>query len=147
MEYKDFTNFMVSDPIVINNKDGKPLWDLYILEMNYAYGDYVKKVRLITEHNGIDLKNTSSKVQKNFFITRLFGKDGLFEKQGRDDFIFLGRLDYKDGKYKPSRFYSVPYNNLNAQTYFDRNYRVLEDSLKQQEEDEEKRKELEERKK
>lgn len=146
MEYKDFTNFVVSDPIVINNKNGKPLWDLYTLEMNYAYGDYVKKVRLITEHNGIDLKNTSPEVQRNFFITRLFGKEGLFEKQGREDFIFLGRLDYKEDKYKPSRFYSVPYSNLDAQTYFDRNYRVLENSLKQQEINDEKRKELEERK-
>lgn len=132
MEYTNFTDFKLSDPTVINNKDGNPIWDMYTLEMTWVSG-LVQKVRLVTEHNGINLKDTSKEEQKFFFIERLFGENGLFKKQDRRDFIFLGRLDYVDGKYKPERFYKPPYSgSLSAQEYFDANYHVLEEELNQQ---------------
>lgn len=120
----NYTNFILGDPIVINNKNGLPVWDMYELEMQDQFHQ-IKKINLFTEHNGIDMSRTTHEVQKYFFIQRLFGEQGLIAKQGRENFIFLGRLDYQNGKYKASRFYPLSYTTLNAQEYFDSCLNIL----------------------
>lgn len=54
-----------------------------------------------------------------FFCERLFGKNGLIKKQGRDDNIYLGTL-YKNnrGEYRATRGYFIA-ENYTAQQHFD----------------------------
>lgn len=121
----NFTHYELSDPIVIQNKNNFPIWDMYQLRMENENKTSFKNLTLFTEHKGIDMENTPKEVQKHFFIDRLFGPNGLMEKEQRPDQIFLGKLEYDHGVYKPTRFYKVPYSDLSAQEYFDQNINTI----------------------
>ena len=75
-------------------------------------------MKVFADINSIDVKDKS--LTKGFIIDRLVGDNSLIQKEGRDDYIFLGQLlKNARGHYTPSRYYSISGTNKNAQQYFD----------------------------
>jgi len=116
-------------PIVIKGKSDNPIYDMYYLEITYDTGEK-ETIKLFSEHGTIDMKISDMKIQKYFFVDRLFGENGLIKKQGRKDYIFLGRLEKgENGEYKANRHYLMSNKKETAQQYFDRCYEKIEEVL------------------
>lgn len=78
--------------------------DLYIIRLKYRDGTY-KDIRTYCEC-GTSRELSDSQEKEEFFVKRLFGENGLFVKEGRNDYIFLGGIDksINRDKYRFSRF-------------------------------------------
>ena len=81
-------------------------YDMYYVEFLMKTGQ-TKKVRVFCEKgtfpefNSTEFKRLQqiygSKLLTDFFVKRLIGEQGLMNKEGRDDFIYLGGELYKNG--------------------------------------------------
>lgn len=135
MKKEDFVEFKkehLTGPVPIYNKDGSPIWDLYVLKLISNDGNDAREVRLCTEPNCIDVKTADPKLVKSFFADSLFGEKGLFKENAREDWIFLGKLN-EEGKIEGNKFkrffYKVPYSSESAQIYFDTKYYAVAEEL------------------
>lgn len=103
-------------------------YDMYYVEFLMRAG-FTKKVRVFCEKGTFPEFNTSefkklqqvygSKLLTDFFVKRLIGEQGLMNKEGRDDFIYLGGELYKNG-YIANR-HMIQSNGKTGQQNFDEN--------------------------
>ena len=109
---------------MITDSKGNPVYDMYKIEITYNTGDS-KTIKVFCEY-GTDIPK---EIRNNFLFWNLWGDDGLIEKQGREDYIFLGRLEKDDnGNYVGNRFYKMP-NGQDAQAAFEERYLGIKNSL------------------
>ena len=69
---------------------GNEFVQLYIIRLKYIDGSY-KDVRAYCDF-GTSANLVDEKEKEIFFVSRLFGKDGLIVKEKRNDYIYLGGL-------------------------------------------------------
>ena len=103
-------------------------YDMYYVEFLMRSGQ-TKKVRVFCEKGTFPEFNSAefqklqqvygSKLLTDFFVKRLIGEKGLMNKEGRDDFIYLGGELYKNG-YIANR-HMVQLNGKTGQQNFDEN--------------------------
>ena len=103
-------------------------YDMYYVEFLMRSGQ-TKKVRVFCEKgtfpefNSTEFKRLQqiygSKLLTDFFVKRLIGEQGLMNKEGRDDFIYLGGELYKNG-YIANR-HMIQSNGKTGQQNFDEN--------------------------
>ena len=107
--------------------DDKLPYDIYYVEFKLLDGTS-KKVRVFSEKGTIpdmhskeyeELKKSYGREIKEFFFTRLLGKNGLMAKEGREDYIYLGGGFLERG-YLASR-HIVLENGKTGQEQFDDN--------------------------
>lgn len=107
--------------------DNKLPYDIYYVEFKLLDGTS-KKVRVFSEKGTIpdmrskeyeELKKSHGHEIKDFFFTRLLGKNGLMAKEGREDYIYLGGGFLESG-YLASR-HIVLENGKTGQEQFDDN--------------------------
>lgn len=109
----------------IGRKSNPPcVYDVYDLEL--IISDGTKEHITLYADAPIDGKTVDpfkdEELKFWFFCERLFGKNGLFEKQGRDDNIYLGTL-YKNnkGEYRATRVYFIDDKyTITAQNHFEK---------------------------
>lgn len=112
-------DYEISEKTLIQKANGQLLYNMYIVTLIYSDGSR-KEIKVFADINSVDISRKS--LVEGFIINRLSGKNGLIAKEGRDDYIFLGKLTENDkGHYTPSRTYMVEGTNKNAQQYFDEN--------------------------
>ena len=114
IEINKIKDYRISGKTIITRKDGRPLYDMYIVTLIHE-DNTSSEIKVFTGINTIDINN--KQLVENFIIKRLLGDNNLMEKEGRDDYIFLGQLN-KDDK-SINRFYIEQGTNKNAQQYFD----------------------------
>ena len=125
-----FNNCTLKQLSVINNKEGKPIWDVFLLHIdNEAFS---RNIKVVTEH-GIITNNTSPDILKKFIVDRVSGENSLIEKQGNREIVFLGTMYKKDNKVKFTRHYTNFYcqNGKTAQQMFDDCYDTIYKSINQ----------------
>lgn len=103
-------------------------YDMYYVEFLMRTG-LTKKVRVFCEKGTFPEFNSNefkrlqqvygSKLLTDFFVKRLIGEQGLMNKEGRDDFIYLGGELYKNG-YIANR-HMIQSNGKTGQQNFDEN--------------------------
>ncbi len=103
-------------------------YDMYYVEFLMRTGQ-TKKVRVFCEKGTFPEFDSNefkrlqqvhgSKILADFFVKRLIGEKGLMNKEGRDDFIYLGGELYKDG-YIANR-HMIQSNGKTGQQNFDEN--------------------------
>lgn len=103
-------------PRIIVNSYNQPIYDMYKIEVEYNTGE--KEItNVFCEHDTIDLKIADKRLINEFFGRRL---KSLKEEQGRNDYIFLGRVMLADdGRFEFDREYIMPNTQISAQQYFD----------------------------
>lgn len=109
----------------IEQLDSIDQYDMYILNFYLLNGE-TKQVRVFTEKNTFPQigSNKWKKLRENqlgdiyeFFIGRLFGEDGLFKKEKRTDYIYLGG-NFRKNDMLASR-YIIQANGKRGQDNFD----------------------------
>lgn len=95
--------------------------DIYALKLSY-YDGKTRFVRVLCEH-GTSAQIGDSKSKDTFFFERLFGKDGLFVKERRNDYIFLGGINKK----KSVEVY--PFSRFNIDTNSGKSMQELVDEM------------------
>ena len=109
-------DYKISNKTIIINENGQPSYDMYIVTLIYS-NNTKKEIKVFSDINAIDVHNKP--LAKAFIIDRLLGKNGLMEKEGRDDYIFLGQLIKNGICYTADRYYRDSKTNKNAQQHFD----------------------------
>jgi len=112
---------------IINNKENKPIWDMF--ELEYIETGIKKRCKVITEHNTIN-SHIPKEVIEKFTIDRLTGTESLIHKEGKSDFIFLGAIKKTNEKYSFMRHYHSFYceEGKTAQEMFNKVYPSLQKS-------------------
>ncbi len=118
-------------PRIIENLYKQPIYDMYEIELEYNTGE--KEVtKVFCEHDTIeDLNEADIRLKNEFFGGRV---KRLKEEQGRNDYIFLGRVMIDDdGRFAFDREYIMPNTQVSAQRYFDEKaYPALKQVLEQE---------------
>ena len=127
-----FNNCTLKQLSVINNKEGKPIWDMFLLHIDIDDGFAYRNIKVVTEH-GIITNNISSDILKKFIVDRVSGENSLIEKQGNREIVFLGTMYKQDNKVKFTRHYTSFYcqNGKTAQQMFDDCYDTIYKSINQ----------------
>ena len=104
-------------PRIIENLYKQPIYDMYEIELEYNTGE--KEVtKVFCEHDTIeDLNEADIRLKNEFFGGRV---KRLKEEQGRNDYIFLGRVMIDDdGRFAFDREYIMPNTQVSPQRYSD----------------------------
>lgn len=129
IEINKVIDYKISQKAAVLTLRGQSLYDMYIVTLTFQ-DKTQKKIKVFTDINSIDIND--KQLAKEFVIDRLLGENGLIKKEGRDDYIFLGKLSENvKGQQIPNRYYKMSGTNKNAQQFFDEDiYPMLKEKYK-----------------
>lgn len=119
---KKIININIGKKTIIYNKNDIPIYDMYYVTLAYDNKE-TKTIKAFTYPDTIN--ETINHEVINGFFQRL---PNLIKKQGRKDYIFLGRLELTGSTYIADRFYRLPSGEI-AQAKFDIDYLKIKDAL------------------
>ena len=119
---KKIININIGKKTIIYNKNDIPIYDMYYVTLAYDNKE-TKTIKAFTYPDTIN--ETINHEVINGFFQRL---PNLIKKQGRKDYIFLGRLELTGSTYIADIFYRLPSGEI-AQAKFDIDYLKIKDAL------------------
>ncbi len=119
---KKIINIDIGKKTIISNKNDIPIYDMYYVTVTYDNKE-TKTIKAFTYPDTIN--GTTNHEAINGFFQRL---PNLMKEQGREDYIFLGRLELAGSTYIADRFYRLPSGEI-AQAKFDIDYLKIKDVI------------------
>lgn len=119
---KKIIDINIGKKTIIRTKNAKPIYDMYYVTVTYDNNE-TKTIKAFTYPDTVN--DTINHEAIDNFFQRL---PNLIKEQGREDYIFLGRLELTGSTYTPDRFYRLP-SGETAQARFDIDYLKIKDTL------------------